>query len=366
MKIGLLAPLLERVPPVKYGGTERVIGWLADELVALGHDVDLYATGDSETRAHLVPLADRALWRTDLRSYGPVRMAAFARAFAECEADVMHNHAEWAAYPFARTSRIPTVTTVHARTDTPESAIVHGEFRDMSLVSVSTAQRRGLPDAGWVANVPHGLPVDLYRPRLKRGSYLAYVGRISPEKSVHVAIEVAHRSGLPLVIGGRPPLDIWAYPEAKEDHAYWEEEVRPHLGRDGVEFVGELDDRGKQELLQDALAFLFPIDWPEPFGIVLIEAMACGTPILARPRGSVPEIVVDGVNGYHCEDVDELTKAIDRLDRIDRAECRRVFEERFTARRMAQDYLRVYAEALVRSEQERMLRVASQEETAAI
>ncbi|MBU6423147.1 MAG: glycosyltransferase family 4 protein [Chloroflexota bacterium] len=365
MRIALLAPLLQRVPPVKYGGTERVIGWLADELVALGHDVDLYATGDCVTRGDLVPLAERALWETDLRDPGPVRMAAFARAFAECEADVMHNHAEWAAYPFARASHIPTVTTVHSRTDTRESAIVHKEFSDVSLVSVSKAQRRTLPGARWVANVPHGLPVDLYRPRTKRGSYLAFVGRISPEKGVHLAIEVAHRSGLPLVIGGRPPLDIWAYPEARDDQAYWEQMIKPHLGHDGIEFAGELDDRGKQELLQDALAFLFPIDWPEPFGIVLIEAMACGTPILARPRGSVPEIVVDGVNGYHCEDVEELTKAIERIDRIDRAECRRVFEERFTARRMAEDYVRVYAAALARSEQERVLRVAP-EETAAI
>lgn len=366
MRIGLLAPLLERVPPAKYGGTERVIAWLADELVSLGHDVDLYATGESATRANLVPLVDRALWKTDLRDYGPVRMAAFARAFAECEADVMHSHAEWAAYPFARASRIPTITTVHSRTDTPGSAIVHDEFSDLSLVSVSSAQRRMLPAAGWVANVPHGLPADLYRPRTKRGSYLAFVGRISPEKGVHLAIEVAHRSGLPLLIGGRPPLDIWAYPEAREDRAYWEGMVQPHLGHDGVEFVGELDDRGKQELLQDALALLFPIDWPEPFGIVLIEAMACGTPILARPRGSVPEIVVDGVNGYHCEDVAELTKAVERIGRIDRAECRRIFEERFTARRMAHDYVRVYTDALARFEQERVLRVAAEEETAAI
>ncbi|MDE3112290.1 MAG: glycosyltransferase family 4 protein [Chloroflexota bacterium] len=366
MRIGLLAPLLERVPPVKYGGTERVIGWLADELTGLGHDVDLYATADCETKATLVPLAERALWKTDLRDYAPVRMAAFARAFAECEADVMHSHAEWAAYPFIRTSRVPSVTTVHSRTDTAEAAIVHAEFSDVPLVSVSKAQRRQIPSAGWVANVPHGLPVDLYRPRTKRGSYLAFVGRISPEKGVHLAIEVAHRSGLPLVIGGRPPLDVWAYPEAKEDRAYWEEMIQPHLGRDGIEFVGELDDRGKQELLQDALAFLFPIDWPEPFGIVLIEAMACGTPILARPRGSVPEIVVDGVNGYHCEDVGEMTKAIDRIDRIDRAACRRVFDERFTSRRMALDYVRVYSEALARSKQERVLRVAAEEETAAI
>jgi glycosyltransferase involved in cell wall biosynthesis len=342
VRIGLLAPLLERVPPEKYGGTERVIAWLADELVGLGHEVDLFASGDSCTRARLVPLVERALWKTDIRDYGPVRTAAFARAFARCEADVMHNHAEWAAYPFARSSGISTLSTIHSRTDSVEAAIVHEEFADLALVSVSRSQRRSLPGAGWVANVPHGLPSRLYRPRFARGSYLAFVGRIAPEKGVHVAIDVARRTGLRLVIAGRTPLPVWQYPDARRDHEYWDQVIKPSLGRDGIEFVGELDDEGKQQVLEDALALLFPVDWPEPFGIVLIEAMACGTPILARPRGSVPEIVLDGVNGYHCEDTAEMTKAVERIDRIDRVECRRVFEERFTARRMAEDYVRVY------------------------
>jgi glycosyltransferase involved in cell wall biosynthesis len=190
------------------------------------------------------------------------------------------------------------------------------------------------------------MPVDLYRPRYERGSYLAFVGRLAPEKGVHLAIEVARRTGIPLKIAGRPPLDEWKYVEARSDHAYYEQLVRPHLGTPGVEFVGELDDRGKQELLEGALAFVFPIDWPEPFGLVLIEAMACGTPILARPRGSVPEIVTDGVNGYHCEDVDEMIRALDRIDRIDRRMCRREFEERFTARRMAVGYVSAYERSL--------------------
>jgi glycosyltransferase involved in cell wall biosynthesis len=365
VRIGLLAPLLERVPPPRYGGTERVIGCLADELVALGHDVDLYATADSETRAHLVPLVDRPLWKTELRDYGPVRAAAFARAYAEASVDVMHNNAEWAAYASARGSSTPTVHTIHSRTDTPESRVVHREFRDMSLISVSRAQRRSLPAAGWCANVPHGLPVDRYRGRTGRGSYLAFVGRISPEKGVHIAIDVARRSGLPLVIGGRRPLQTWQYPEAKEDRIYFEELIEPQLGKNGIEYVGELDDRGKQDVFGGALGFLFPIDWPEPFGLVLIEAMACGTPILARPRGSVPEIVTDGVNGYHCEDADEMVRAIDRLDRIDRRACRRAFEERFTSRRMAEDYVRVYQDALHRSRAESVVAVEP-EETAAI
>ncbi len=353
MRIGLLSPLLERVPPRAYGGTERVVGWLADELVSLGHDVALFASADSGTRARLIPLAEKPLWKSDLRDYGPVRAAAFARAYAVADVELMHNHAEWAAYASARASRIPTVTTIHSRTDLAESAVVHDEFRDMRLVSVSRAQRRNLPRASWVANVPHGLPIDLYRPRSERGSYLAFVGRISPEKGVHLAIEVARRSGLRLVIGGRKPLDIWQYPEAKIDRTYYDELVAPHLGRDGIEFVGELDERGKQDVLGGALALLFPIDWPEPFGLVLIEAMACGTPILARPRGSVTEIVTDGSNGYHCEHIDEMVKAIEQLDSIDRRSCRRIYEDRFTSRRMAEDYVRVYAEATQRTIEDR-------------
>jgi glycosyltransferase involved in cell wall biosynthesis len=334
---------MERIPPRTYGGTERVMAWLADELVALGVDVDLFATADCETRARLVPLAPRALWHEpDLRDYPPMRMAAYARAYAIASVDVMHNHAEWPAFPFARTARFPTVSTLHSRTDTPEHAFLYDEFGDQPLISITNAQRRPLPDANWVATVHHGMPADLYRPSYARGSYLAFVGRISPEKGVHVAIEVARRAGLPLKIAGRPPLEEWKYVEARSDHEYWREIVRPLLGKDGIEYVGELDEAGKQDLYAGALALLFPIDWPEPFGLVLIEAMACGTPILARPRASVPEIVSDGVNGYHCEDVDEMVDALGRIDRIDRAACRREFDERFTARRMALEHLRVY------------------------
>lgn len=318
------------------------MAWLADELVALGIEVDLFASGDCETRARLVPLVARALWETDMRDYTSVRVATFARAYAMATVDVMHSHTEALAYPLARWAPFPTVSTVHSRTDTEEAGFVYDEFREQALISVTDAQRRPRPKANWIATVHHGMPADLYRPRYDRGSYLAFVGRIAPEKGVHLAIEVARRTGLPLKIAGRPPLDEWKYVEAKSDQAYYEELVRPHLGKAGVEYLGELDDAGKQDLYAGALALLFPIDWPEPFGLVLIEAMACGTPILARPRGSVPEIVTDGVNGFHCEDVDEMVQALDRIDRIDRRVCRRDFEERFTARRMALDHVRVY------------------------
>lgn len=347
MRIGLLAPLLERIPPRTYGGTERVMAWLADELVALGVDVDLFASADCETRARLVPLVRRALWyEDDLRDYIPIRLAAFARAYAIATVDLMHSHTEGLAYPLARSAPFPTVSTLHSRTDLPEFAFLYDEFREQPLISISDAQRRPLPKANWVGTVHHGMPVDLYRPSLRRGSYLSFVGRIAPEKGLHVAIEVARRTGLPLKIAGRPPLEEWKYVEARYDHEYYETRIRPHLGTSGIEYVGELDEAGKQDLYGGALALLFPIDWPEPFGLVLIEAMACGTPILARPRGSVPEIVTDGVNGYHCEDADEMVRALERIDRIDRAACRREFEERFTARRMALDHIRVYERML--------------------
>ncbi|HEX9436220.1 MAG TPA: glycosyltransferase family 4 protein [Candidatus Limnocylindria bacterium] len=350
MRVGLLAPLLERIPPGNYGGTERVMAWLADELVALGLDVDLFASGDCDTRARLVSLVPRALWHDEgIRDYTAVRVAALARAYAIAAVDVMHDHAELLAYPLARAAAFPTVSTLHSRTDTRECAFVYDEFREHPLVAISHAQRRPLPKANWVATVHHGMPADLYRPSYARGSYLAFVGRIAPEKGVHLAIEVARRTGLPLKIAGRPPLEEWKYLEARTDHEYYETMVRPYLGTDGIEYVGELDDAGKQDLYEGALALLFPIDWPEPFGLVLIEAMACGTPILARPRGSVPEIVTDGVNGFHCEDVGEMTLALDRIDRIDREACRREFDARFTARRMALDYLAVYERMTARA-----------------
>ena len=321
------------------------MAWLADELVALGVGVDLFASGDCETRARLVPLVPRGLWyETDYREYMPVRLAAYARAYAIADVDVMHNHAEWVAYSFARTAPFPTVSTIHSRMDLPEFAFAYDEFREQPLVSITDAQRRPVPNANWVATVHHGMPPGLYRPSFARGSYLAFVGRIAPEKGLHVAMEVARRSGIPLKIAGRPPLDEWKYVEARSDHQYYREVVLPRMGKDGVEYVGELDEAGKQQLYSGALALLFPIDWPEPFGLVLIEAMACGTPVLARPRGSVPEIVTDGVNGYHCEDAPEMVRALERIDRIDRATCRRTFEERFTARRMALGYLAVYEE----------------------
>src|SRR6266511_1949867 len=285
MRVGLLAPLLERIPPGNYGGTERVMAWLADELVALGLDVDLFASGDCDTRARLVSLVPRALWHDEgIRDYTAVRVAALARAYAIAAVDVMHDHAELLAYPLARAAAFPTVSTLHSRTDTRECAFVYDEFREHPLVAISHAQRRPLPKANWVATVHHGMPADLYRPSYARGSYLAFVGRIAPEKGVQLAIEVARRTGLPLKIAGRPPLEEWKYLEARTDHEYYETMVRPYLGTDGIEYVGELDDAGKQDLYEGALALLFPIDWPEPFGLVLIEAMACGTPIPARPR----------------------------------------------------------------------------------
>jgi glycosyltransferase involved in cell wall biosynthesis len=345
MRIGLLAPPVEPVPPPAYGGTERVVATLADALVDRGHDVTLFASGDSHTRARLVPTVERAIWH-DVRFVDPLPFwtLAITRAYAHAgEVDVMHNHCDHVAYPVARLSNVPTVTTLHGRLDLPELRDLYREFREQPLVSVSVAQRAPLPFANWVANIHHGYPADLYRPSYARGTYLAFCGRFSREKGVMAAIDAAVESGLPLRIAARHPRADRIEHDLIEEERYWEDVVLPRIEREPlVEYVGELDEAGKQALYSGARALLFPIDWPEPFGLVMIEALACGTPVIARPRGSVPEIVRDGVTGYHCETVAEMVGAISRLDEIDRRACRAEFEARFTAEGMAARYEEVY------------------------
>jgi glycosyltransferase involved in cell wall biosynthesis len=347
MRIGLLAPPVEPVPPPTYGGTERVVATLADALVDRGHDVTLFASADSRTRARLVPTVERAIWHDD-RFVDPLPFwtLTIARAYAHAsDLDVMHNHCDHVAYPMARVSPIPTVTTLHGRLDLPELRDLYREFREQPLVSVSVAQRAPLLFANWVANIYHGYAADLYRPSFGRGSYLAFCGRISREKGVTTAIEAAVGSGVPLRIAARHPRADRVEHDLIDEHRYWEEVVLPRIRREPlVEYVGELDEAGKQELYAGALALLFPIDWPEPFGLVMIEALASGTPVIARPRGSVPEVIRDGVTGYHCETVQDMIRAIDRVDVIDRRACRAEFEARFTADAMAEQYERVYAE----------------------
>lgn len=349
MRIGLLAPPVERVPPITYGGTERVVATLADALVERGHDVVLFASGDSLTRARLVPTVERAVWH-DPRSADPLPYwsLAVAKAYAHAdEVDLMHNHTDHMAFAAANLASVPTLSTLHGRVDLPEMAALVAEFPEHPLVSISQAQRRQLPQANWIATIYHGYPGDLYRPSYARGSYLAFCGRFAHEKGIERAVEVARRTGIPLKVAARHPRPDRSEDGLRDEWLYWEAVVRDLIkGEPLVEYVGELSEPEKQAFYSGAMALLFPIDWPEPFGLVMIEALACGTPVLGRPRGSVPEIVRDGVNGFHCETVEDFVAAVDRIGTLEREACRADFEERFTADVMASQYEAVYERLL--------------------
>jgi glycosyltransferase involved in cell wall biosynthesis len=336
MKIAQIAPLMESVPPRLYGGTERVVSYLSEELVRLGHDVTLFASGDSVTAGTLVPCCPKAL-RLNLAMRDPIPyymlMLDRVRRHA-AEFDILHFHIDHLHFPIFRDIASRTVTTLHGRQDLPDVARVFAGFPEMPLVSISDAQRRPVPDASFVATIHHGLPADQLKPtRNPRGGYLAFLGRISPEKRVDRAIRVARAIGLPLKIAAK--VD-------RADAAYFESEIKPMLSGSGVDFIGEIDERTKQRFLGDARALLFPIDWPEPFGMVMIEAMACGTPVLAFRNGSVGEVIDDGVTGCIVDSEEEAVCRIGALLVLDRDQVRRRFEERFTASRMAVDYLAVY------------------------
>jgi glycosyltransferase involved in cell wall biosynthesis len=339
MRIAQIAPLFESVPPQGYGGTERVVSYLSDALQVRGHDVTLFASGDSRTRAELCPGAPRAL-RGDPQRGDPVAMhlVMLERAFARgAEFDVIHAHLDYLTFPIARRCPVPVVTTLHGRLDLPWLAPVYGEFAEQQLVSVSDAQRAPLPDANWIGTVHHGLPRDLYRFHAEPGDYLAFVGRISVEKRVDRAIEIAAAAGVPLRIAAK--VD-------PSDESYFRESIEPLLAHPLVQYVGELGDADKDEFIGRARALLFPIDWPEPFGLAMIEALACGTPVIAWPHGSVREVVRDGVSGWLVDDIDAAVRAVGALDRIDRRRCRGEFEERFTSERMARDYVEIYEKAI--------------------
>ena len=335
MRIAQVAPLYEAVPPRLYGGTERVVSFLTEELVALGHDVTLFASGDSTTSANLVPACATALrLDSDVRdTVAPhMLMMEMVRRRA-AEFDVLHFHLDY--WPFSVFSRQPTpfVTTLHGRLDLPELQPVFGAFDQTPVVSISDAQRRPLPQANFVDTVLHGLPAELLTPQPVEPGYLAFLGRICPEKCPDRAIRIARKAGIPLKIAAK--VD-------RVDQAYFEEIIRPLIDGPGVELVGEIGDQEKAAFLSGARALLLPIDWPEPFGLVMIEAMACGTPVIAFKSGSVPEIIEDGVSGFVVEDEASAVAALGRLDQVTRASVRVAFERRFTARRMALDYLKVY------------------------
>ena len=339
MKIAQVAPLYERVPPVLYGGTERVVSFLTEALVRDGHDVTLFASADSVTTARLIG-ATRSALRLDARVEDPVAHHAILLdlvARHASEFDLVHYHTGYLHFPLSRQLGEPNVTTLHGRLNIPDLADVYENFPDMPVVSISEAQRAPLPWANWQATVPHGLPEDLFAFRARAGEHLAFVGRTSPEKRPDRAIEIAERAGMRLKMAAK--VDA-------ADRAYFESKIRPLLARPGVEFVGEIGEEEKADFLGSARALLFPIDWPEPFGLVMIEALACGTPVIAFRKGSVPEIIEDGVSGFIVESVEEAVEPIGRLDRIDRGACRKAFERRFTASRMARQYVEVYRRVL--------------------
>jgi len=352
MRIAQLAPPFVPVPPTTYGGTERVVSILTEQLVERGHDVTLFASGDSVTSARLVPIVERALWyhETDNNDFTPFWAIALGKLASRLnEFDLVHNHLDFLAYPLSRVAGCPLVTTLHGRLDLPALTELYQEFADVPLVSVSNAQREPHPDANWVATVYHAVELDQLPLGPGDGGYLAYLGRISPEKGLDVAIRVARRSGLLLKVAARLPLPHENDPNAQADRVYFDNVVQPLLDCPGVELLGESDTRRRAAFLGRAAALVFPISWPEPFGLVMPEAMACGTPVLALRAGSVPEIVEDGLTGFICDDEDGLVDAVRHLPEIDRRRCRAEAERRFSPATMAAAYEQVYTRLLART-----------------
>ena len=335
MRIAQISPLYESVPPHGYGGTERVVSWLTEALAADGHELVLFASGDSRTAAQLVPCAPRAL-RLDPNAHEPIatHLLMLEQVFQRAgDFDVIHAHVDYLAFPFARRSETPVVTTLHGRLDLPVLQPLFREYREQRVISISNDQRKPLPHARWQATIHHGLPPDLFHFHDEPDDYLAFLGRISPEKRVDRAIEIAVRAGRRLRIAAK--IDA-------ADRKYYETEIRHLFEHPLVEYVGELGETEKNEFLGQAAAVLFPIDWPEPFGLIMIESLACGTPLIAWPHGSVPEVIDEGVTGFLCRDVDAAARAVEDLPKLSRGRCREVFEERFTAERMAREYAAVY------------------------
>ena len=343
MKIAQIAPLMESVPPKLYGGTERIVSYLTEELVRLGHDVTLFASGDSITAANLVPCC-RAALRLDssVRDPVPHHMLQLERLRSyKAEFDILHFHIDFLHFPTFRSRAGRTITTLHGRQDLADLKPLYREFDDMPLVSISDNQRKPIANANFEATVYHGLPLSLHKANNQpRGGYLAFLGRMSPEKRPDRAIEIARANGVPLKIAAK--VD-------KADEAYFREQIAPLLAGPGVEFIGEINESQKNAFLGEARALLFPIDWPEPFGLVMIEAMACGTPVLAFDHGSVREIIDDGVTGRIVRTLGEAIAALPEVMALDRHRVRRRFEQRFSAERMAKDYLAVYR-SLMRNE----------------
>lgn len=335
LKIAQVAPLYESVPPKLYGGTERVVSYLTEELVDQGHQVTLFASGDSQTRARLVSVCERSL-RLDETCEDQLvhHIAMLQRVLDESDQfDLIHFHIDYLHFPLSRLIRLPHVTTLHGRLNIPDLKSFYKVFRDMPVISISHAQRAPLREANWIENVYHGLPEPMFQPYYGAGKYLAFLGRVSPEKGLAGAIEIAIRSGIPLKIAAK--VD-------KNDQEYFEGHIRKLLDHPLIEFIGEISEAQKNDFLGNAIALLFPINWAEPFGLVMIESLACGTPVVAYKLGSVAELITHGLSGFVVDNQEDAVKAVQNIGLLDRADCRRAFEERFSSVRMAKDYLAAY------------------------
>ena len=336
MRIAQVAPLYESVPPRLYGGTERVVHYLTEELVRAGHNVTLFGSGDSVTSARLVSACPVALRLSSTRFDDlALHLALLEKVYQVADRfDVIHFHLDYLHFPVSRRHNVPHLTTLHGRLDTPGLNVLYREFSEIPLVSISNAQRRPLPAANWQATVHHGLPLDLLSMGDGSGGYLAFLGRISPEKGIERAIEISRRAKMPLKIAAK--IDM-------ADQEYYELHVRSLFDTENVEYIGEISESEKERFLGNASALLFPIDWPEPFGLVMIEAMSCGTPVIAFDRGSVGEVIDHGVTGFVVNNVEEAVEAVHQIRAIRRDVCRATFESRFSASRMASDYVDIYA-----------------------
>jgi glycosyltransferase involved in cell wall biosynthesis len=339
MRIAQIAPLAESVPPKLYGGTERVVSWLTEELVALGHEVTLFASRDSVTTGTLVPIVPKAIRlsrpRPDPFPAYAMQLDAIARAASDF--DVLHSHIDWLHLPLLGRLGVPHLTTLHNRLDTPDLPAVIRRFPSAPLISISDHHRVPLPTANWLGTVYHGMPPATLEPSYATGRYLVFLGRLTREKGPEAAIHIARATGMRLRMAAKIP---------RSETRYYKERLQPMIDGEQIKLVGELNDKAKGDLLRGAAALLFPIDWPEPFGLVMIEAMACGTPVIAFRRGSVPEVIDEGQTGFIVDDEDQAIAAVKRIGVLDRRRVRASFERRFTARRMAEDYVRHYRAVL--------------------
>ena len=343
LRVAQVAPLYESIPPKLYGGTERVVSYVTEELVRRGHQVTLFAAGDARTRAELAPGCPQSL-----RLAGKPGLGAALQLPMLCDVyeqaprrfDVIHSHIDFWSFPFAMRCPVPTIATMHGRLDVDDLHPVYARYRGTPLVSISDVQRAPLPSMNWIKTIHHGLPRDLLRFNPGPGKYLAFLGRISPEKRPDIAIQVARRAGIPFKIAAK--VDV-------VDRDYFETVIKPLLSPPDVEYIGEINDAEKSDFLGNALALMFTIDWPEPFGLAMIEALACGTPVVARPCGSVPEVIRPGVGGFIADGVDDLVAAVGNVSRLSRERCREEFEQRFTVETMVDGYEEVYQQLIGRN-----------------